>query len=82
MSSICFCISVRIACMPATLNANSWHVHIYDPCGVCARLTRFFLDVSTHLSIEYFIYEVYARNFKCIFLAFDSSMTVVVCVLD
>jgi hypothetical protein len=35
-----------------------------------------------HYGYDYFIYEVYARNFKCIFLAFDSSMTVVVCVLD
>ncbi len=34
------------------------------------------------MGYEYFTYEVYARNFKCIFLAFDSSMPVVVCVLD
>ena len=38
--------------------------------------------VKCIMGYEYFLYEVYARNFKCIFLAFDSSMPVVVCVLD
>jgi hypothetical protein len=53
----------------------------------------FYVSVGIHIHIvcmfgkcimwyEYFIYEVYARNFECIFLAFDSSMPVVVCVLD
>ena len=34
------------------------------------------------MGYEYFIYEVYVRNFKCTFLVFDSSMPGVVCVLD
>ena len=32
-----------------TLNAYSLHLHIYDRCGVCARLTWLFVEVSTHL---------------------------------
>jgi hypothetical protein len=32
-----------------TLNAYSLHLHIYDRCGVCARLTWLFLEVRTHL---------------------------------
>jgi hypothetical protein len=32
-----------------TLNAHSLHLHIYDRCGVCARLTWLFLEVCTHL---------------------------------
>ena len=31
------------------------------------------------MGYEYFIYEVYARNFKCIFLAFDVSVTFDAC---
>jgi hypothetical protein len=38
----------NMKCMPATLNAYSLHLHIYDGCGVCARLTWLFLEVSTH----------------------------------
>jgi hypothetical protein len=32
-----------------TLNAYSLHVHMYERCGVCARLTWLFAEVSTHL---------------------------------
>ena len=35
-------------CMSSTLNAYFLHLHIYDRCGVCARLTWLFLEVSTH----------------------------------
>ena len=38
----------RMKCMPASLNAYSLHLHIYDRCGVCARLTWLFVEVSTH----------------------------------
>ncbi len=39
----------HMKCMPATLNAYSFHLLIYDRCGVCARLTWLFVEVSTHL---------------------------------
>jgi hypothetical protein len=35
--------------MPTTFDAYSLHLHIYERCGVCARLTWLFLEVSTHL---------------------------------
>jgi len=38
----------NMKCMPATVNAYSLHLYIYDRCGVCARLTCLFLEVSTH----------------------------------
>jgi hypothetical protein len=56
---LCLCgnIDTSLACLAnafcvhdeyTTLNAYSLHLHIYDGCGVCARLTWFFLEVSTH----------------------------------
>ena len=36
-------------CMAAILNVYSLHLHIYDRCGVRARLTWLFVEVSTHL---------------------------------
>ena len=39
----------NMKCMPATLNAYSLHLHIYDGFGVCARLTWLFLEESTHV---------------------------------
>ncbi len=32
----------------ATSNAYSLHLHRADRCGVCARLTWLFLEISTH----------------------------------
>ena len=39
----------HMRCMLATLNAYALHLHICGRCGVCARLTWLFLEVSTHL---------------------------------
>ena len=38
----------HMKCMSSTLNTYSLHLHIYDRCGMCARLTWLFLEVSTH----------------------------------
>ena len=55
----------NMKCMPATLNAYSLHLHIYDLCGVCARLTWLFLEVSTRI-LEVCVLEYMHSTCLCI----------------